>query len=53
MSDIRVKNIYISPADEPVWKKIHEAANAENRGVGYFLCRLFEKKGVARYVSKN
>ena len=38
-----VKIVYISPSDEKTWQEIHEAAEAEKRGVGYYICRLFEK----------
>jgi hypothetical protein len=44
MSDIRVKNIYINRDDEETWQRIHAAADAEKRGVGYFICRMFEKQ---------
>jgi len=40
----KTKTVYISPEDMPTWEKIHAAADAENRGVGYYICRMFENQ---------
>jgi hypothetical protein len=44
MDSTRIKNIYISADDEKTWAEIHAEADAEKRGVGYFICRLFERE---------
>jgi len=49
----KTKTVYISPEDLPTWEKIHAAADAENRGVGYYICRMFENKIKREKNEKN
>jgi len=39
----RRKLIYIHPDQENAWNEIKKAAKEENRGLGYFICKFWEK----------
>lgn len=37
------KSIYISEDLESVWDEICEKASNDNRGVGYYLCKIYQE----------
>lgn len=37
------KSVYISRHMKDIWKEIEKAANAEKRGIGFYLCDRWER----------
>jgi hypothetical protein len=37
------RTVYVEPEDQEVWEDIKRSAAAEKRGVGYFVCRMWER----------
>jgi len=48
MTNRNQKTIYISEKYDWVWEKIKSHAVKDGRGVGDYLCRLFEKTEVIK-----
>ncbi len=45
-------SIYVPPDKVDTWKEITEGAKAESRGLGFYICEMWERNKTADFNAK-